>query len=149
MGINFKNIGENSGGSFEALPEDRYNVVVEKADLRTASTGTQMISAQFAVTDGQYKGRKLWNNFTLTPKAYVYLYNFLKAAGSKTIDADDVDETEVAGQMLGLTASVFVEIKNNNQGNAVNVMSRFSGLDSSSTATTTTTKAAPADKLFA
>jgi len=149
MGINFKNIGENSGGSFEALPEDRYNVVVEKADLRTASTGTQMISAQFAVTDGQYKGRKLWNNFTLTPKAYVYLYNFLKAAGSKTIDADDVDETEVAGQMLGLTASVFVEIKNNNQGNAVNVMSRFSGLDSSSTATTTTTNAAPADKLFA
>jgi len=149
MGINFKDIGENSGGSFEALPEDRYNVVVEKADLKTASTGTQMISAQFAVTDGQYKGRKLWNNFTLTPKAYVYLYNFLKAAGSKTIDADDVDETEVASQMTGLTASVFVEIKNNNQGNAVNVMSRFSGLDSSSTATTTTTGTAPAEKLFA
>jgi len=149
MGINFKDIGENSGGSFEALPEDRYNVVVEKAELRTASTGTQMISAQFAVTEGQYKGRKLWNNFTLTPKAYVYLYNFLKAAGSKAVDSDDIDETEVAGQMVGLTASTYVEIKNNNQGNAVNVMSRFSGLDNSSTTTATTVTDDKSAKLFA
>tara|TARA_Y100000310_G_C20664417_1_gene806646 strand:+ start:671 stop:1120 length:450 start_codon:yes stop_codon:yes gene_type:complete len=148
MGINFKNIGENSGGSFEALPEDRYNVMVEKADLRTASTGTQMISAQFTVTEGQYKGRKLWNNFTLTPKAYVYLYNFLKAAGSTAVDSDDIDESEVAGKMVGLAASVYVEIKNNNQGNAVNVLSRFSGLDTSSSANATTTTTAKTDELF-
>lgn len=134
MGINFKTIGENSNGSFEALPENRYNITVEKAEMRTATTGTKMISAQFTIDDGDYKGRKLWNNFTLTPKSQVYLYNFLKAANSPLINDADADEVQVAGSMAGLQASAYVEIKTNNQGNSVNVVSRFSARDTSTTA---------------
>ncbi len=129
MGINFKDIGQNSGGDFSPLPENRYNVKVEKAEVKKASTGTTMISTEFVVTDGDFKGRKLWNNFTLTPKAYVYLYNFLKSAGSNMISNEDIDENQVASDMLGLTASAFVETKTTINGNPSNVMGKFSGLD--------------------
>ena len=108
MGINFKDIGKNSGGDFKPLPENRYNVKVDKAEVKTASTGTTMIATEFVITDGDFKGRKLWNNFTLTPKAYVYLYSFLKSAGSNMISNEDVDENRVASDMVGLTASAFV-----------------------------------------
>jgi hypothetical protein len=126
MGINFKDVGQNSGGDFTPLPENRYNVKVEKAEVKTASTGTTMISAEFVITDGDFKGRKLWNNFTLTPKAYVYLYNFLKSAGSNMISNEDVDENKVASDMIGLTASAFVEPRTTTNGNPTNVMGKFS-----------------------
>tara|TARA_Y100000593_G_scaffold85663_1_gene163047 strand:- start:167 stop:577 length:411 start_codon:yes stop_codon:yes gene_type:complete len=126
MGINFKDIGQNSGGDFTPLPENRYNVKVEKAEVKKASTGTTMISTEFVITDGDFKGRKLWNNFTLTPKAYVYLYNFLKSAGSDMISNEDVDENQVAADMVGLTASAFVEPRTTTNGNPTNVMGKFS-----------------------
>lgn len=129
MGINFKDIGQNTGGDFSPLPENRYNVKVEKAEVKKASTGTTMISAEFVVIDGDFKGRKLWNNFTLTPKAYVYLYNFLKAAGSKMISNEDVDEDQVASDMVGLSASTYVETRTTTNGNPANVMGKFSGMD--------------------
>lgn len=129
MGINFKDIGQNTGGDFSPLPENRYNVKVEKAEVKKASTGTTMISAEFVVIDGDFKGRKLWNNFTLTPKAYVYLYNFLKAAGSKMISNEDVDENQVASDMVGLSASTYVETRTTTNGNPANVMGKFSGMD--------------------
>jgi len=132
MGINFKDIGQNTGGDFSPLPENRYNVKVEKAEVKTASTGTKMISAEFVVTEGDFKGRKLWNNFTLTPKAYVYLYNFLKSAGSNMINNEDIDENQVASDMVGLSASAFVETRTTTNGNPANVMGKFSGIDATS-----------------
>ena len=139
MGINFKDIGQNSGGDFTPLPENRYNVKVEKAEVKTASTGTKMISAEFVVTEGDFKGRKLWNNFTLTPKAYVYLYNFLKSAGSTMITDENVDEVKVAAEMPGLTASAFVETRTTTNGNPANVMGKFSGTDATAATGTNTT----------
>ena len=139
MGINFKDIGQNSGGDFTPLPENRYNVKVEKAEVKTASTGTKMISAEFVVTEGEFKGRKLWNNFTLTPKAYVYLYNFLKSAGSAMISNEDIDENKVAADMPGLTASAFVETRTTTNGNPANVMGKFSGTDATAATGTNTT----------
>lgn len=129
MGINFKKVSEESNTGFDPLPENRYNITVEKAEVTTAATGTEMVKAQFVVTDGDFKGRKLWNNFTLTPKSYVYLYNFLKAAGSKLIDNNDVNEAQVASEMVGMRVSAFVETKNNNMGNPVNTLSRFSEVE--------------------
>ena len=139
MGINFKDIGQNSGGDFTPLPENRYNVKVEKAEVKTASTGNKMIATEFVVTEGEFKGRKLWNNFTLTPKAYVYLYNFLKSAGSKMISNEDVDENQVAADMPGLTASAFVETRTTTNGNPANVMGKFSGTDATAATGTNTT----------
>tara|TARA_Y100000034_G_C6852159_1_gene386691 strand:- start:81 stop:509 length:429 start_codon:yes stop_codon:yes gene_type:complete len=125
MGLNLKETGKSSGGTFEPLPEGRYNVRVEDSSLTTASTGTQMISTQFVVTDGDFKGRKLWNNFTLTAKSLVYLYNFLKAAGSTLIDTEDIAEAEVATAMKGMVASAFVEPTTTNTGNPTNKIGKW------------------------
>ncbi|MBC8409979.1 MAG: DUF669 domain-containing protein [Rhodobacteraceae bacterium] len=125
MSLNFKETGKTSGGTFDPLPEGRYNVQVEEATLTTASTGTEMIKSTFIVTEGEFKGRKLWNNFTLTQKSLVYLYNFMKAAGSTVIDQEDVDEAEVATSMKGLIVSAFVESTTTNTGNPTNKISKW------------------------
>lgn len=140
MGINFKKVAETSSGSFDPLPENRYIVTVENAELKTASTGNEMIGVQFNVADGEFKGRKLWHNFTLTPKSYVYLFNFLKAAGSDLITKDDVEPTELADSMLGMTVSAYVEVRNNNMGNAVNSMSKFTAAGGTVTGTQASVK---------
>ena len=125
MSINFKETGQNNTGSFEPLPEGRYNVKVETTSLKTASTGNQMINAQFVVTDGEFKNRKLWNNFTITPKSLVFLYSFLKAAGSDLISEDNAGENEVANNMIGLAASAFVEPTVTNTGTPTNKLGKW------------------------
>ncbi|MBC8436920.1 DUF669 domain-containing protein [bacterium] len=125
MGLNFKETGKSTGGTFDPVPEGRYNVRVEEANLATASTGTEMIKAQFVITDGDHKNRKLWNNFTLTQKSLVYLYSFLKAVGSDAIDQEDVSEADLAASMKGMVASAYVEPTTTNTGTATNKISKW------------------------
>ena len=124
MGYNLKATGEASG-DFEALPMNRYNLKVEAAEFTKASTGNDMIATTFVVTEGEFKNRKLWNNFTLTPAAMVFLFQFLKAAGSDLIDKEDISGSEIANAMVGMEVSAYTEPSKTNAGNPRNVLTQW------------------------
>jgi len=60
-----------------------------------------MITVTFDVMEGKYTNRKLWSNFTLTDKAYVYIYTLLKAIGSDLIEEENVQPSDIAKALLG------------------------------------------------
>lgn len=57
--INFNSEVSKEVTTFDALPEDRYNVEVEAAEVAKTKAGGTMIKVTFVVTKGAYKGRKL------------------------------------------------------------------------------------------
>lgn len=57
-----------NGGGFQGLPSGRYRVVLDKMELRTTNWGTDQISINFKVTDGEKKGRLIFYNGTFNKK---------------------------------------------------------------------------------
>ena len=100
------NFGDVSDNEFEALPEDRYTVECVDAKMGESKTGNKKISAQFKVVDGNYKNRRLFNDFSLVQKAWFNLKNYFVAAGidiSGEIEFDDLPD-----MMKGTTTTVWV-----------------------------------------
>jgi len=131
MGFNFKETGENAGGDFDALPMNRYKLRVEEVELKKASTGNEMIATTFVVTEGDFKNRKLWNNFTLTPKAMVFLYSFLKAAKSDLITNENVETDEIVKAMPGMEVTAYTEPDVTPSGNPKNTLSKWQPISDS------------------
>ena len=131
MGINLKDIG-SSTGDFDALPEGRYSLSIDSAEEAVASTGTNMIKIAFRVSEGEHKNRMLWHNFTLTPKSYVYLFQFLKAAGSELIDKDDVEPSAIVASLPGTSVTAYTEPGTTNAGNPKNDLSPWGSSTSKS-----------------
>lgn len=47
------------------IPEGKYQMIATASELKTTSDGAgSYLAYTFEVVDGQYKGRKLWHNFT-------------------------------------------------------------------------------------
>lgn len=103
--LNFGDIPDNSG-EFSALPEDRYTVECVEAKLAKSKAGNKKITAQFKVVDGEYKNRRLWNDFSLVPNALFNLKKYFDAAGLPTDEEMDFDD--VPAVMTGSTSSVYV-----------------------------------------
>ncbi|RLG66749.1 hypothetical protein DRN93_05805 [archaeon] len=51
---------------FEPLPVGTYAARIAEATLETASTGNAMIRVVWEVADGEFQGRKLFDNVVLT-----------------------------------------------------------------------------------
>lgn len=100
----------SKGKSFEALPADRYNLVVESAEVKPTSTGNEMISVTFVVANGKYKNRKLWHNFNLGEKSLPFLVTFLRKAHLPDILEDDsVMPQEIAQRLEDVKISAYTE----------------------------------------
>ena len=108
---NMKKAAEDSKKtSFEALPADRYNLVVESAEVKPTSTGSEMISVTFVVANGPYKNRKLWSNFNLGEKSLPFLVNFLnKAHLPDILENDSILPQEIAFKMENALVSAYTE----------------------------------------
>lgn len=88
MSINFSDLmktAEKEGG-FSLLPDGSYNVVVEKAQATTASTGKPMLKVTLVVTDGPSKGRKLFTNHVLATDNPNALAMFFRNMGAYGLD---------------------------------------------------------------
>jgi len=130
MGINFKEIGENAQNTdFQPLPEARYNVKITAAELGKTKNDNDMITVTFDVMQGKYTNRKLWSNFTLTDKAYVYIYTLLKAIGSSLIDEEDVAPKDIAQALIGGQCSVMANVEQGLNGKDRNTVSNFKSLE--------------------
>jgi hypothetical protein len=97
-----------SGTDFQPLPEDRYNLEVDKAEYKQSAKGTWYLDVAFIVMDGPYAKRKVWNIYSLTDKAISFLTRFLKAAGNPVLEQNGVDGHTIAASMVGNRASYMV-----------------------------------------
>lgn len=86
MSINFSDLMQSAEkeGGFSLLPDGPYNVVVEKAEAVTASTGNPMLKVTLIVTDGPFAKRKLFTNHVMVadnPNALAMFFRNMQAYG--------------------------------------------------------------------
>ena len=61
---NFNGVTANEG-DFSVVPEGVYFVIMERAAEKRASTGTPMIKIKMRVTEGEHKGKLVFENIVL------------------------------------------------------------------------------------
>ena len=93
-------LSDVSGGSFEPLPDDDYGVKITDYEVRgPGESGFEYINFTFTVDEGEYKGRLLWRNLSLSPKALGFLKELCEAAGI-LYDKKGVDLKSAKGKRL-------------------------------------------------
>ena len=60
--IDFSNAQEMD---FSPVPNGTYPATIVSAEIKDAKSGGQYISAQFAITAGEYENRRVWENFNI------------------------------------------------------------------------------------
>jgi Protein of unknown function (DUF669) len=100
---------------FEPLPANDYDVVIDTAAAKQASSGKNMISVQFKVESGPYQGRSLWNQFVISPEnanALAFFFRHMAALGlnSEYFKAEPPLE-RVAADLIGRRCMVKVSIR--------------------------------------
>jgi len=110
MGYKFSEAKKNQN-KFTPLPESRYNVKAIKAEKRISGPGNDMASVTFVVGDqGDYNGRKLFDNLVFTDNALWKILSLFEAAGASDLLTDDREIDDIIQDIPGLTANVFVEV---------------------------------------
>lgn len=93
-----KEINEAKERNFKEVPLGTYDVKVEKLELvSTKEKGLPMLSCWFSITNGEYKGQKIFMNQMLNTGLGIHLANeFLKSLDSgleiEFISYSDYDE---------------------------------------------------------
>jgi hypothetical protein len=101
-----------SGSTFDPIPEGRYTVVIDKADLTTTKeSGNPMIKMTLKLIDGDHRNRYVWDNLVLTKSSLWKVKGVLEAVGSKVAEQESVTEQDIAAAVLGKHVSVYVEIR--------------------------------------
>jgi len=106
----------DGGGTYDALPEGDYDLVVKEAEATTAkSSGRKMYAAKFAVQGGPHNGRLIWHNFVLmedNPNALGYFFRNMNAIGlNSAFFETDPAEHQVAAALIGRSFRGQVVIK--------------------------------------
>lgn len=70
---------QNGGGNFKEVPHGKYEVSVEKMELKaTKEKNNPMVSIWFnIVSDGEYKGQKIFMNQVITQGFQIHIVNEL------------------------------------------------------------------------
>lgn len=127
-GYNLK--GSSKGtADFSPMPEDRYNYIIETAEARKTKAGDDMITVTLVVTEGKYKGRKVWSNFTFGPKAIKILIGLLRTLKSKILESDNVEPNQICAVLEGKYLSAWTEISTSPDGKSGNKVSKFQAID--------------------
>lgn len=86
--------------TFEPLPEGYYQAQIESVEPRTFRSGNDGLAVTYFITDGEYRGRKVYDNIVFVPKAEFKVAQLYKALygddvdGSVTIDTEELEEAE-------------------------------------------------------
>ncbi len=103
------NFAEVESGSFDPVPEGRYDVIIDRVEVRESkSSDHNYLNWELKIADGEYEDRLLWMITSLSPRALFRLKDVFMALG--VIDGeeedfdldweDDVDVTPKEGPLL-------------------------------------------------
>lgn len=98
-------------GDFEAVPEGKYQVRVERADLtRAKSTGNRMLAWELEILGPAFAGRKLWrNNMMVTAENLKWLKRDLVTCGLKLEKLSDLPSH--LGELLDIRLEVTLKYR--------------------------------------
>lgn len=94
-------VKKQTATSFEPLPEGTYTVRLTDVEARQSAKGNPNWSWTYEVVDGEFKGRRLWDNTSLVEAAHWRLKQVFDAYGVPA----DTDTDELVGQRVRLVVS--------------------------------------------
>jgi Protein of unknown function (DUF669) len=117
--VRWSDLMESAGpNTFEVISPGTYDVVVEKAEAKLASTQRQMIALTLGVEGGPYDKRRLWTNCVIVPDnpgALARFFRYMKAFGlDQGYFNREPSPDAVASTLLGRRARATVGIKKYN-----------------------------------
>lgn len=90
---------------YGVLPAADYDLKIIKSEAKQARTGKLMYAITCEVTEGPYKGRKVWSNIVLTrdnPTALGFFFRNMAAIGiDKSYFMQNPSDSQVADALLG------------------------------------------------
>jgi hypothetical protein len=90
---------------YGVLPAADYDLKITKAEAKMSSNGKLMYAITCEVTEGPYKGRKVWSNLVLTrdnPTALGFFFRHMAAIGiDKSYFKQNPSDAQVADALLG------------------------------------------------
>jgi hypothetical protein len=104
--VNFADVQE-----FEALPEDEYDAIIEKAEMRLPTEDGKFpyINLQFKITEsGEYEGRVTFTILSFSPKALFRMKQAFENLG--IIDPDDELDIDYDEETFAVTSPELVGV---------------------------------------
>lgn len=102
---------------FEPMGKGEYLVVVDKVEYREAQTEDKYdyLNWELSVSDGEFKGRKLWFITSLSPKALFRMKDIFENLGLPSdeveIDYDEDTNMVVEPELAGIPAIAVVSMR--------------------------------------
>jgi hypothetical protein len=120
-------------GGFDPFPAGTYILALVEYEHKetgpnSKQPGSPMISAQFGVQEGEYEGRRVFNNFTFGEKALPILKSYLLSIGltEEQLDGElDIDPEE----WIGKPFKARVRIRKSEEYGDQNQISRYMAAD--------------------
>jgi hypothetical protein len=95
--------------NFEPIPDGRYSLKIDSVSVTPHTKGEQdghRFEVAFTITDGDHKGRKVWDNIYL-PWVTWKMCALLEAGGAPTDDENATPESIIAA-LTGLEVSAYI-----------------------------------------
>lgn len=135
---------------FEALPEDEYDAIIEKAEMRlpTEEGKSPYINLQFKITEeGEFKGRVVFSILSFSPKALFRMKQAFENLG--IIEPDDAIDVDYDEETMAVTEPELVGVPcrltlgtRTYEGNLQNEVKVITGIDGKKVGAKTNTPAA-------
>ena len=113
--VNFKDLMDAAGGSFEPLPKGPVDAVVTAAEATKTSNGKTMYKMTWSVLTGPNANRKVWGNQVISPESPSALGFFFRQMAALGLDADyfsgNPSEEQVAKDLVGRQATLMLDQK--------------------------------------
>lgn len=105
------------GNGFTPIPAGTYEAYVYEVEAKTFNSGNSGYKVTFNIADGPYKGRKIFDNLVITPKAYWKLGQFWRAMTGDTGEVEmDTDKfPEFVGTRVELEVKIEKQTYNNEE----------------------------------
>lgn len=96
-----KKVDDTESGSFEALPPDKYRARLMNVEQREGNKAPYWSWEYEVIEPEAFEGRKVWNNTSLSEKAFFKLKEAFEAHGA----TPDTDTDELCGSVVVLAVS--------------------------------------------
>ena len=86
--------------TYEAVPHGKYEVKVDKMELKPTKKGDPMVSIWFTILEGKYKKSKLFMNQVVTQGFQLNIVNKFLRSMETGVNVEFIDYTQYADMLL-------------------------------------------------
>jgi hypothetical protein len=122
LGFNVSEVPEDN--RFSPLPKGQYKVMIVDDEEKTSSKGHEYIALTIEVIEGDFKGRKLWENLNLNSDNATAV-NIARQICKKIGEAIGNVNIQDTREMLNKPFSIEVDIKPQDDGEPRNVIKKW------------------------